>query len=228
MRIKICGITQAAQGQAIAHLGATALGFICVESSSRYVSASSIAEVVEALPHDSVTAQPSVDRVGVFVDASIEHIMRVVTVGRLNGVQLHGQESAEFCRALRQALAASGPSVEIIKAFRVRSLDTLEQAYRYCSAVDMLLLDAYHPTLLGGTGQTLNWKTLQSFQPDCPWLLAGGLTPDNVLEALRHLQPDGIDLSSGVERSPGNKDLNQVKRLFSQLKQVQQANARPA
>ena len=88
--------------------------------------------------------------------------------------------------------------------------------------VDALLLDAYHPHvtnpgLLGGTGKTLNWNSLKQFRPRCPWLLAGGITPDNVLDALQQLQPDGIDLSSGIEVAPGDKDLAAVERLFVNL-----------
>ena len=79
------------------------------------------------------------------------------------------------------------------------------------------MLDAYHPQMLGGTGKTINWQNLAQFKPALPWMLAGGLTPDNVTDALACLQPDGIDLSSGVERSPGDKDLNQVAQLFQQL-----------
>jgi phosphoribosylanthranilate isomerase len=84
--------------------------------------------------------------------------------------------------------------------------------------VDWLLLDAYHPTMGGGTGLTLDWATLGDFKPTVPWLLAGGLNPDNVRDALQTINPQGIDLSSGVERSPGDKDLGKVARLFEQLK----------
>jgi phosphoribosylanthranilate isomerase len=77
--------------------------------------------------------------------------------------------------------------------------------------------------MLGGTGKTLDWKTLQRFQPICPWLLAGGLTPDNVLDALNQIQPSGIDLSSGVERAPGDKDLNKVAQLFEVLGAMNQS-----
>jgi phosphoribosylanthranilate isomerase len=89
--------------------------------------------------------------------------------------------------------------------------------------VDALLLDAYHPHLLGGTGKTLDWETLQQFRPSCPWLLAGGLTPENVIDALSLLQPSGIDLSSGVERSPGDKDLGKVARLFENVRSLRKS-----
>jgi len=206
MRIKICGITQPDQGKAIATLGATALGFICVPASPRYVSAKQIRAVVEQLPE-------KIERIGVFANSSAEEISQTVAVAGLTGVQLHGDESPEFCHQLR-----SLPNVEIIKALRVRSSQALTQAEFYTSWVDTLLLDAYHPQMLGGTGKTLDWKTLHQFQPGCSWLLAGGLTPENILDALNQLQPNGIDLSSGVERAPGDKDLDKVAKLFEQLR----------
>jgi phosphoribosylanthranilate isomerase len=207
MRVKICGITKPEQGQAIAQLGATALGFICVQASPRYVTPRQIRAVVEQL------VMP-VDRVGVFANASVEEICKIVTDTELSAVQLHGSESPEFCQKLRQSL----PGVEILKALRVKTPDCLNQATAYASCVDTLLLDGYHPQLLGGTGKTLDWVTLRQFRPSCPWLLAGGLTPDNVLDALNGLQPSGIDLSSGVERSPGDKDLDKVALLFERVR----------
>ena len=210
LRVKICGFTQPAQGRAIAHLGATALGFICVPQSPRYVTAEQIQAVVAQLP-------PQVDRVGVFADATLTQIAEVVAIG-LSSVQLHGQESPQFCAELRSLL----PDVEIIKALRVRSTKALEQAVDYERVVDTLLLDAYHPHLTGGTGQTLDWRSLQQFQPECPWFLAGGLSADNIVAALELVQPHGIDLSSGVERSPGDKDLAKVAQLFEQLRSLPQ------
>ena len=206
MRVKICGITKPEQGKAIAQLGATALGFICVQASPRYVTPQQIRAVVEQL-------RVQVDRIGVFADATIEEICQVVADSNLSAVQLHGNESSEFCEKLRQSL----PGVEIVKALRVKTPECLDRAATYAKCVDTLLLDAYHPQLLGGTGKTLDWVTLQQFRPTCPWLLAGGLTPDNVLDALRELQPSGIDLSSGVERSPGDKDLDKVAQLFEKI-----------
>ncbi|MBE9179833.1 phosphoribosylanthranilate isomerase [Oculatella sp. LEGE 06141] len=207
MRVKICGITQPEQGAAIARLGATALGFICVPQSPRYVVPEQIRAVVEHL------AVP-VDRVGVFADVPLEEMVRVVAIANLNGVQLHGNESPAVCRQLKSAL----PGIEVIKALRVRNSNALEQAQLYYGAVDTLLLDAYHPDVLGGTGKTLDWSALQQFCPTCPWFLAGGINPDNVLNALSQIQPHGIDLSSGVEISPGYKDLDRVAQLFERLK----------
>ncbi|MBM0741784.1 phosphoribosylanthranilate isomerase [Phormidium sp. CLA17] len=213
LRVKICGITQPEQGRAIAELGATALGFICAPTSPRYVTAQQIADVVLSLPINLETGKPCCDRIGVFVNADLELICQVVALGHLNGVQLHGDETPELCDRLRQAL----PGVELIKALRIQSMAALEATQLYQNSVNTLLLDAYHPTLAGGTGKTLDWSALQQFRPTIPWFLAGGLSPDNILEALAYLNPNGIDLSSGVEISPGNKNLNQVAQLLNAL-----------
>lgn len=207
MRIKICGICQPDQGQAIAALGIKTLGFICVTSSPRYVTVNQVRQILEKLP-------PDIQTIGVFADASLETIEQVVLETGFTGIQLHGNESPEFCRAVKQAL----PNREIIKALRIQSAESLQKAIAYYSVIDTLLLDAYHPQQLGGTGKTLPWNDLKNFQPPCPWLLAGGLNPDNVLTALESLHPDGIDLSSGVERSPGDKDLEKVYQLLKNLK----------
>lgn len=208
MRVKICGIKQPEQGKAIAIAGATALGFICVPNTPRYVTKQQIRAVVEQLPKQ-------IDQIGVFANSSVEEICQIVEFAGLTGVQLHGDESPEFCHQLRSML----PGIEIIKALRIKNSQALEQVQIYFSSVDTLLLDAYNPQMLGGTGATLDWKTLQQFQPGCPWLLAGGLTPDNVLDALKQVKPNGIDLSSGVERAPGDKDLDKVAKLFEKLGQ---------
>jgi phosphoribosylanthranilate isomerase len=211
LRVKICGITQPDQGQAIAALGVHALGFICVPPSPRYVTAQQIRQIVDGLP-------PDVDRVGVFMNADFEEIVETVKVAKLTSLQLHGNEDPEFCRELRSAL----PGIELIKAFRVRSgrdLAFIEaMTAPYAADVDWFLLDAYHPSQGGGTGQTLDWEAIPGFAPQRPWFLAGGLRPDNVGAALGQVQPQGIDLSSGVEHSPGHKDLTAVQALFDALR----------
>ncbi|MEO0834444.1 MAG: phosphoribosylanthranilate isomerase [Cyanobacteria bacterium J06642_3] len=204
MRVKICGITNIAQGIEIVSLGASSIGFICVESSPRYVTPQQIKGIAEQLP-------TTVDKVGVFANHELTKIKDVVESAGLTSVQLHGQESPDFCLQLRQLL---GSNIELIKAFRIKSADSLAQTTAYQDCIDILLLDAYHPQLLGGTGKTIDWQDLVQFKPLLPWMLAGGLTPENVGEAISRLHPDGIDLSSGVERSPGDKDLAKVAQLF--------------
>ncbi|MBE9037910.1 phosphoribosylanthranilate isomerase [aff. Roholtiella sp. LEGE 12411] len=206
MRVKICGITQPQQSVAIASLGATALGFICVPTSPRYVTTLQICAAIAQLPEN-------IDRIGVFANASIPEINQIVVDSGLTGVQLHGDEPPEFCYQLRQSLT----NIEIIKALRISNLEDLDTAANYSKYIDTLLLDAYHPQQLGGTGQTLDWKILEQFSPSCPWFLAGGLTPDNIVEALNQVNPSGIDLSSGVEHAPGDKDLDKVAKLFEKL-----------
>ena len=210
MRIKICGITELGAAEEIVRLGATALGFICVEQSPRYILPQQIAKIITGL-------NCSVDTIGVFANAELAEIVAVVEQTKLTGVQLHGTESPEFCQDLRNQLP---PEIELIKAFRVKDAQTLQTIGMYQEVVDTLLLDAYHPQILGGTGHTLNWQDLQQFAPSLPWLLAGGLNPSNVDSALQELTPDGIDLSSGVERSPGKKDLVKVRQLFASLKSI--------
>ncbi len=211
LRVKICGIMQPEQAKAIAALGANSIGFICVQASPRYVTPEQIKACSLVLPEEC-------DRVGVFMDAAIETIVATVQASGLTSVQLHGAEPVEYCQALRSALMdANLPNIELIKAFRVKSEETLLFTKSYEPVVDWLLLDAYHPTMGGGTGLTLDWRSLEQFQCDRPWLLAGGLTPDNVAQALATISPQGIDLSSGVEVSPGNKDLGKVAQLFKSL-----------
>lgn len=206
MRIKICGITQLSQAQAIAKLGATALGFICLPQSPRYIPMQEIKTIIAQL-------YLQVDKIGVFVQASPGEIEKIVRETGLTGVQLHGDESPEFCQQIKTLL----PDIEVIKALRLKSWQSLQDAENYFSVVDTLLLDAYHPQQFGGTGKTLHWQQLQQFSPPIPWLLAGGLTPDNITDALGQVSPDGIDLSSGLERSPGDKDLAKVALLFKHL-----------
>lgn len=206
MRVKICGITQPQQSIAIASMGATALGFICVPTSPRYVTTSQIRAAVAELP-------AGIDTIGVFANASIPEIIQIVVDSGLTVIQLHGDESPDFCYQLHQEL----PNTEIIRALRIRSLEHLDTAVDYTKYVDTLLLDAYHPQQLGGTGKTLDWTMLEQFSPSCPWFLAGGLTADNIVEALSQVNPSGIDLSSGVERTPGDKDLDKVAKLFKKL-----------
>lgn len=217
MRIKICGITRLDQAQAITQLGISTLGFIGVPRSPRYISANRIQEIVAALP-------PEVRTIGVFVDESVDAIAQHVHHSGLTGVQLHGSESPQMCQELRQVL----PSTEIIKAFRIRTAADLEQTQNYThhhAAVDTLLLDAYHPQMQGGTGLTLDWSMLKAFAPSQPWLLAGGLHPDNVAQALATVSPAGVDLSSGVERSPGDKDLQQIQALLTHIQTPQIPNS---
>jgi phosphoribosylanthranilate isomerase len=206
MRVKICGIKVPEQGKHIVNSGATALGFICVASSPRFVSIEEIRLVAKVIPN-------SIDIIGVFANTSIENIQDIAINSSLTGVQLHGDESVEFCKTIRKIL----PNVEIIKALRIRDILDLKNIDIYRNYVDTLLLDAYDPNQLGGTGKTIDLQILKQLEPGIPWFLAGGLAPNNIIEVLSNVKPNGIDLSSGVESSPGDKDSVKVNQLFEQL-----------
>ncbi len=209
--VKICGLTRREQAQAISAMGVHALGFIMVPASPRYVTPDQIRDIVAALPG-------SLDTVGVFRNLKPTEIVdRVISTG-LTVVQLHGDETPFDCQILRRQL----PSISIIKAFRIRYSQDLQDIQAYTDVVDKVLVDAYHPTMGGGTGLTVDWSLLDSMEWPLPWLLAGGLTPDNVQLALTRLQPDGIDISSGVEHEPGNKDLTKVEQLMTKVTEVVQ------
>jgi len=220
MLVKICGLKDPDQAIAIARLGVWAIGFICVPESPRYVNPEQIRTVSDRL--DAVHSR--VERVGIFANTDLETIAQTVAQSRLTIVQLHGHESPDFCQDVRERL----PYVKLWKALRVRSIATLDLAEDYTHVADALLLDAYRPESLGGTGHTFDWHGLQHWQSPLPWFLAGGLTPDNVaqaLAALANFPPIGIDVSSGVERAPANKDLEKVERLLRAIGQSHPAIA---
>jgi phosphoribosylanthranilate isomerase len=216
MYIKICGLTKLDQAQAIAKMGVDALGFICVASSPRYINANAIGQIRSSL----LSVQPEIDRssgldlIGVFLNASMHEIGETVAIAGLNAVQLHGDESPEFCVQLRSQLNTTNPKIKLIKALRVKDRSGLEQANLFCEVVDAVLLDAYDPQMAGGTGKTLDWQMLRDFRPACDWWLAGGLSPENVADAIALLHPKGLDVSSGVERSAGDKDLTKIEQFL--------------
>ena len=217
--IKICGLTKLDQAMAIAKMGANAIGFICVAKSPRYIDKQAIAAITSGMMANQ-TDQMLPDFIGVFVNASIAEICETVSYAGLTAVQLHGDESPEFCTDLRsrlinQKINPNLPNIKIIKALRVKDDIGLNQAQLFTDHVDAILLDAYDPHLHGGTGKTINWQMLQSFQPKCPWWLAGGLSPENVAEAIAQVAADGLDVSSGVERSAGDKDLERVAQFLA-------------
>jgi phosphoribosylanthranilate isomerase len=212
LRVKICGITRADQAVAIAALGADALGFICVAESPRYIAPEKIGEIVATLPEITLNGG-TLAKIGVFANASLDQIITTVHQGTLTGVQLHGQESPAFCRSLRREL----PKIELVKAFRVKTAETLALTEPYAETVDTFLLDAFNAHALGGTGETWDWALVQDFAPTRPWFLAGGLNSGNAIAALKQVKPSGIDLSSGVETSPGEKNLILVRQLFETL-----------
>jgi phosphoribosylanthranilate isomerase len=208
MYVKICGITQLDQALAIAQLGADCLGYICVDTSPRFINCDRVKVITDALKDYKI------DQAGIFLDADIDQISQYIYTANLNTIQLHGHESLEFCQQLKLKF----PQIRLIKAFRVKNAQILNQVISYTSHVDVVLLDAYDPNSAGGTGKIIDWNILQNFHPSCDWWLAGGLSCENVEMAIAKLNPDGIDVSSGVEKSPGDKDLVLVDRLLKLAK----------
>jgi phosphoribosylanthranilate isomerase len=202
--LKICGLRQPDQAAAIAGMGVAAIGVIAVESSPRFVPPERRAELFLA----AKTARPACLGVLVVADPQAADLDWLGSGRGHDILQLHGQESAERCRELRQSLG-----VKVWKALRLRDRSDLNRAADYAHHVDGLLLDAWAADQLGGTGQRLPLAWLQGFKSEVPWWLAGGITSDALPEILAKVRPDGLDVSSAVEKSPGDKDLEGVAKL---------------
>lgn len=209
MRLKICGVTNIEQAKAITDLGVDTIGFICVKESPRYIFPSAITKIIQELP-------PEISTIGVFVNETIENISKIVNETGLTGVQLHGEETPQFCSSLREIF----PEIEIIKAIRFKNIEAKNEAQIYLPVVDTLLIDTYEKDVYGGTGKTFSWSQMSDFRPSRPWLLAGGVGAGNVIEAFETLTCDGIDISSSVEISPGQKDLAKIKELLEILESI--------
>jgi phosphoribosylanthranilate isomerase len=200
-RVKICGITNLADAQAAVEGGADALGFIFYEKSPRFVSLKTAAEISRQLP-------PFVMRVGVFVNAPEDFVLRAIAECGLTMLQFHGDEPPEFCTQF---------GLMSMKAFRIHDEKSLKSLPNY--QTDAYLLDAFSSTTLGGTGEKFNWDlAIEAQKSGKPIFLAGGLTPENVADAIRKVQPFGVDVSSGVEKSPGTKDHAKVKEFIETAK----------
>lgn len=193
IRVKICGITNHEDAQMAVAAGASALGFIFHKKSPRYVSPSKVRPIIEALP-------PFVTPVGVFVDHSEHAVRDICRLTRISTVQFHGEESPGYCKRFK--------NFKIIKAFRVRDTFDFKSVLQY--KVDAYLFDTFSETEAGGTGTTFNWDLLKNYKFDKPVILSGGLNHANVHQAVEAVHPYAVDVSSGVEKSPGTKDYRLV------------------
>jgi phosphoribosylanthranilate isomerase len=202
--LKICGLRQPDQAAAIAGMGVAAIGVIAVSSSPRFVPPERRAELFLA----AKTARPSCLGVLVVADPQAADLDWLGSGHGHDILQLHGQESAERCQELRQSLG-----VKVWKALRLRDRTDLNRAVLYAPHVDGLLLDAWVADQLGGTGQRLPLEWLQGFKSEVPWWLAGGIASKALPEILSRVRPDGLDVSSAVEKSPGDKDIEGVAKL---------------
>jgi len=200
VRIKICGITNLEDALAAVEYGADALGFVLYNKSPRAINPKAVKEIVSQLP-------PFITTVGVFVNEKSSEIEKIVNYAGLHVIQLHGSESLEETLNLIQG------SKKVIKAIRVKDLTALEPLKEY-GMVSAFLLDTYSPDIPGGTGQKFNWDIAQEAKGFGRIILSGGLTPENIEEAIRLVQPYGVDVSTGVEGSKKGTKSHKKLRLF--------------
>jgi phosphoribosylanthranilate isomerase len=211
VRVKICGITNEADGRQAALLGADAIGLNFWPKSARHVELQAAEYILRELP-------PFVDPVGVFVDTGFRQVFEALNrLGRVRTFQWYGEE-----RELSDAYP-----FRHIAAFPVRDAQSLVAITRYLTTCrglgrspEAILVDAHAPGQHGGTGRKVPWELLADFQPGVPLILAGGLTPENVVEAIRVVRPYGVDVASGVEHSPGVKDLEKMRRFIENVREA--------
>ena len=201
-KIKICGITTINDAKLSLELGTDLLGFNFYPPSPRYIEPKRAAEIIAQLPDES-------QNVGVFVNMAIDELKNLLAICPLDAVQLHGDETDADCQE------AKALGVDVIKAVRVRQVDDMGQCDNY--NVQAILLDAFCEELYGGSGHAFDWSILQKKQTHKKIFLAGGITPDNIIDALA-VGTYGIDLCSGVESGPGIKDTAKLKTLFEKIK----------
>jgi phosphoribosylanthranilate isomerase len=223
-RIKICGVTNIADAQAAAEAGADAIGLNFYQGSKRFISAEAARQVADAVRH---SAEP----VGVFVNAPASFICETCREVILNTVQLHGEERPDSCKlliGLRQlGLDYPDLSLSIIRAHSFGE-GGLQSVYKDMfdssgEAADAVLVDAAVSGMYGGTGQIIDWRQLVGYEASIgrvPLILAGGLTPDNVAEAIRVVRPQAVDVASGVESSPGKKDHAKVRDFVTAAREA--------
>ncbi|MBC8287194.1 MAG: phosphoribosylanthranilate isomerase [Nitrospinae bacterium] len=200
VKVKICGMTQLKDAVFAAEQGADAVGFIFYKKSPRSVTMKTVREIILKLP-------PFVDTVGIFVDESVDRVNKIADYCGLDMVQLHGDESPAFCRKIHR---------RVIKAFRVKDLQSIKQLEKY--SVSGFLLDTYSDNLHGGTGKTFDWNLALPAKKIGPVILAGGLTPRNIRQAVSQARPYGVDVCSGVEKFPGVKDPEKVRAFLTNIR----------
>ena len=199
--IKICGITNLKDAMDAASLGVDALGFLFAPSPRR-ISPSEAREIIAALP-------PKAEKVGVFVNENPDEVSRIAGLLGLDALQFHGQESPEYCRRFSQ---------RVIKAMGVKNSESLKELEKYPFV--SLLLDAFSEDRAGGTGKTFNWEWAYKFREERNFILSGGLNPGNVYQAIHLLRPMGVDVSSGVEMTPGRKDLHKMMEFVKEVRKA--------
>lgn len=206
MRIKVCGMREADNIRAVEELGIDLMGFIFWPGSSRYVS------------HRPAYLPTKCKRVGVFVDATIDNVMSLVEEYHLDAIQLHGHEMPDYLHALRASCMDTSSNFVIIKAFNVATPEDLVATELYQDLVDCFLFDT-KAERVGGNGTKFDWSVLSHYQGKTPFLLSGGIGPDDAeaVKSFHHPQCIGIDLNSRFEQVPGRKDIYKLKLFLQQI-----------
>ena len=204
IRVKVCGITRLEDALAAAEYGADAVGFVFYKKSPRFIAPEAAAQIVKKLP-------PFITPVALFVNEEEVQARAILHSTCISVIQFHGDETPAYVSSFSQ---------RTIKAIRIENEASLNAAHTY--DVNAFLLDAYSPDLYGGTGATFDWDLLKEGNFSERIILAGGLNPDNVAEAVEKVMPYGVDVSSGVEISPGIKDHQKMKTFIEIAKAVQE------
>ena len=200
VKVKVCGMTNLKDTLVAVEEGADAVGFIFYKKSPRSVTMKLVREIVLELP-------PFIDTVGVFVDETAEQINKIADYCNLDMVQLHGDESPTFCKRMRR---------RVIKGFRVKDMESVKKLSKF--QVSGFILDTFSESLHGGTGKVFDWNLALPAKKFGPVIMAGGLTPNNVQQAVRQIRPYGVDVCSGVESEPGIKDHKKVRAFLNNAK----------
>ena len=209
--IKICGLTSEEQALQVAKLGAHAIGIIAVKESPRYISA----EIKKNIFTTLESFYPKIERVSVVQNCSIDLIIKNFLGSPSETIiQLHGDEDVDYCKKLREKI----PNIGIWKAFRIKTEQDLESIKPFEDFIDAILLDSWNKETYGGSGEKIKSTYLKNLQFSKPWWLAGGISIEWINEILTDIKPDGLDISSGIEISPGLKDIKKTEDLFNFLK----------
>ena len=203
-RIKICGITNKIDALAAAGLGVEMLGFVFYGGSKRSVEPKTVRDIANELPE-------SILKVGVFVDEDRDKVLDIAADVSLDVLQFHGDESPDYCASFKG-------DYKVMKAFRIKDAGSLRVVNDY--AADFYLFDTYLKSASGGTGKTFDWKLLKDFEVLKPFFLSGGLDPENAGRAITEVAPYGVDVSSGVESSPGKKDITLLKNFVANVRRL--------
>ncbi len=209
--VKICGITSVEQAIEVAKLGTNAIGIISVDESPRYISPEKKKEIFKSLKD----LYPNIDRVSVIKDIPIDSIIKSF-LGEPNEtiIQLHGDEDIDYCQKLKQLI----PNIGLWKAFRIKNKKDLDKIKPYENFIDAILLDSWNKETYGGSGKRIKQEYLEDLSFSKPWWIAGGVSTEWIGDILKNIKPNGIDISSSIEISPGIKDLEKTKQVIKKIK----------